>query len=526
MRQIDYAGEYVTARRIAGSLRVVLSTRVPSLEISAYLDPWQFCEMAAGKAVYDAAMETLLEENTRLIQSATKDQIVPKKLDSLDGVAEDMIQCQEVYGPETPAGTGLLSVVTLDLDAPKKKQTDIATFGEKGVVYASQDSLYLTSAGDYVDWAWRAGMWETPTSGIHKFDISTDPTKALYKATGEVEGRMLNQFCLGELDGYLRVATTTGTWDWTSWENHVTVFAEQGGKLAKVGHVGGFGAEEEIYGARFIGNRGFVVTFRQTDPLFTFDLADPTNPTLVGMWEGPGYSNYLHPFGADYLLAVGMEDWRVAVSLYNLTDFANPTMVERLYMSDGESELYSAAVYDHKAFKFLETDTEQGLMLLPYDGYTYNDTDGYMYDSGIALYDVTHQGFEDAGEMSLYPEEVADQAQQESAASRSAIIDGVLFAISDCRITSASLDNPGEPLATLAVFADNYCGREGDDYYYDEDDEWETDGVGVVDTPPSPGVDDGAEPMPDSAGESTPGDEGMAVDAGVAEVEEDTAPDA
>lgn len=502
LRTIDYAGRYVTSRRIAGSLRIVLSTRIPSLEISAYLDPYAFCELPAGEAVYHAAMDALIEENAKLIESATRDHILPKKLDSAVGAPEEMAACSEIYGPKTPAGTGLLTVVTLDLDQPKARQTDIAAFGEEGIVYASEDALYLTSAGAYVSWAWRAGMWSDPTSGIHKFDIASDPTKAIYKATGEVEGRMLNQFCMGEHDGYLRVATTTGTWDWSSWSNQVSVFAEQGGALVEVGKVAGFGAEEEIYGARFIGDRGFVVTFRQTDPLFTFDLSDPTRPRLVGEWVGPGYSSYLHPFGENHVIAVGMEDWRVALSLYDMSDFADPTMVERIYMGNDTSERTSAAVYDHKAFSFVQTAADQGLLSMPYNGYGYDEE--YNYDTGIALYDVSLAGFEAAGEMSLFMDRGSSESY-ESEATRSVIIDNVLYGISNCRITSAPLDNPSARLATLPLFTGDYCGN-GEKVYYDDE-------VGVEEPMPDDevGVSDGAAVPP-----SSPPEEPDAVDGGVA----------
>ena len=147
-----------------------------------------------------------------------------------------------------------------------------------------------------------------------------------HTAVGPAPGRTLNQFSLGEHDGYLRVATTTGSADWgaNTLDNHLLVYEEVGGTLSVTGHLSGIGEGEEIYAARFMGNRGFLVTFYSYDPLFTFDLSDPRDPKGVGIWEGPGFSTYLHPFGEDFLIAMGDEYGMPVVSLYDLGNFAEP----------------------------------------------------------------------------------------------------------------------------------------------------------------------------------------------------------
>ena len=109
-----------------------------------------------------------------------------------------MAECTEVYGPKTPAGLGMLTVVSLDLESPSEVQENVAVVGEEGHVYASHIALYLTTSGEYVRVAWESGLWEDETSGIHKFDISSDPAKVSYLGSGEATGRLLNQFSLGE----------------------------------------------------------------------------------------------------------------------------------------------------------------------------------------------------------------------------------------------------------------------------------------------------------------------------------------
>ena len=173
-------------------------------------------------------------------------------------------------------------------------------------VYASQDNLYVATQ-QWVEWESldenRArGEASSMKTYIHKFDIS-DPDRTGYLASGEVEGFLLSQFSMSEYEGNLRVASTNvPTWWW--WGNTPGVrepcrraIAETANELEIVGSVGGFGEGEQIFAVRFQGDVGYVVTFRQTDPLYTVDLSDPTSPAVVGELKILGYSSYLHPLG-------------------------------------------------------------------------------------------------------------------------------------------------------------------------------------------------------------------------------------
>ena len=118
-------------------------------------------------------------------------------------------------------------------------------------------------------------------------------------------GDLLNQFSLSEHDGALRAATTEDSGATT--QSHVTVLETRGGRLEKIGQVSGLGQGERIYAVRFIEDRGYVVTFRQTDPLYTLDLADPAHPRVRGELKILGYSSYLHPVGEHELLGIGQD---------------------------------------------------------------------------------------------------------------------------------------------------------------------------------------------------------------------------
>jgi uncharacterized secreted protein with C-terminal beta-propeller domain len=204
------------------------------------------------------------------------------------------------------------------------------------------------------------------TTSIHKFILDpSQPEPVRYAASGEVTGWILDQFSMSEHDGYLRVASTEFDWWWggtpdVEQASSVTVLADAGrGHLREVGHVGGLGPGERIFAVRFMGSRGYVVTFEQIDPLFTLDLSDPGNPTVVGELEVTGFSSYLHPIGDDWLLAVGQEadaEGRVlglAVSIFDIRDFANPTLAHR-YLIEGDDRTWSwsEALSDHHAFTY------------------------------------------------------------------------------------------------------------------------------------------------------------------------------
>jgi uncharacterized secreted protein with C-terminal beta-propeller domain len=181
---------------------------------------------------------------------------------------------------------------------------------------------------------------------IHRFDIS-DPAKTVYKATGTVPGFILNNYALSEYNGDLRVASTENP-PWTNGaqgtsSSRLTVLRQDGSKLVQVGAVGGLGQGERIYAVRLIGERGYVVTFRQIDPLYTLDLSDPTAPKVVGELKIPGYSAYLHPVGENLLLGVGRDGSSVKTSLFDVSDFAAPREVAQLQFGSSMSAVENEA---------------------------------------------------------------------------------------------------------------------------------------------------------------------------------------
>ncbi|MFA5374262.1 MAG: beta-propeller domain-containing protein [Dehalococcoidia bacterium] len=191
-------------------------------------------------------------------------------------------------------------------------------------------------------------MRDLEKTGIVKISLdSLDIT-----AMGSVPGSLLNQFSMDEYNGYLRVATTVGSgfgmyyWlFWVSGESANDIYVLDG-NLSVVGSIQGLGLTEQIYSARFIGDKGYVVTFRQTDPFYVLDLSDPINPQLKGELEIPGYSSYLHPISGDRMLGIGQEDWKVKISLFDVQNPEQPAELDKYILEDSWSDILNT----HHAF--------------------------------------------------------------------------------------------------------------------------------------------------------------------------------
>ncbi len=247
----------------------------------------------------------------------------------------------------------IVSVGVVNLDQAVLQKTS-SLLANPYIVYASQKALYLVSNNypDYLDFERYRYR-----SAIYKFDL--DDTLA-YEAYGFVKGRANNQFSLSEQNDILRIATTQGN----SWEentnNALYTLKSIDHLLVIQGVLEGLGKKgETIYGVRFVGDIGFVVTAKQTDPLYTLDLSDPAHPKKVGELEVSGFSSYLHPLNKDLILGFGRDltpDGRrgeLKLDLYDVDDLENPKLVARKLLPRGS---YSPLEYDHKALTWRASD--------------------------------------------------------------------------------------------------------------------------------------------------------------------------
>lgn len=389
LRETYIEGDYSTSRMIGG--RVILVLGLPNFNPAEMIgfDPTRDDPYFVGAYALEV------------------DRYAPRMRDKImtssDPVVNDSsaTDCSRYFLPLTDdAGQGFIGVYSYPVDDAHGEIGRSAVVGYPGITYASKDSLYITQT--YYPVYYRTGRGLAPKAGevttsIHKFDLSSDPVNPVYLASGTVEGTLLNQFSLGEYRGLLRVATLVGqAWGTGEWEpkNNVFVLQVQEDVLAVVGEVRGFAPGETIYSARFIADAGYVVTFRQTDPLFIVDLKEPTAPKLAGKLEMPGFSTYLHPMDATHLLAIGRDGTEtgrslgLALFMFDVSDLANPTRAYK-YNIPGSS----SAAYNHLAFNYF---APKEMLALPIQGgssYSARES-GYGF-AGFNAYKVTiGSGFE------------------------------------------------------------------------------------------------------------------------------------
>ncbi len=290
---------------------------------------------------------------------------------SSDGGAPlSLVTPSKFYAPaKLDQRANITTISRFDTQSAVREQS-MSFLGDTHTYYASTGSLYLVSSQYpyYYDF-----FTYQSQQMIYKFALDENLS---YKGRGFVEGTMLNQFSMSEKDDYLRVATTTGnTWSGNGTDNSVFTLKENGENLEVAGSLSGLGKENEsIKAVRFMGDRGFVVTFRQTDPLYTLDMSDPLHPSVAGELSILGFSEYLHIIDENRVLSIGRdadESGRalaLQVSLFDISDFANPQLADRVKMGDNSihSYTYSEAEYNHKAFAYRASDLMFGI---PYTDY-------------------------------------------------------------------------------------------------------------------------------------------------------------
>jgi hypothetical protein len=317
-------GDYVSARAVDGTARIIVRSN------PQYKFPFVYPQSEAGEdRAEDSNREALLE-------SQLSDWLPAFAIRDANGTTTDeglLTPCGQVHAPTEFAGFGVLSLLTVDVDGSLTAGNTSAVLAPGEIVYASPDSVYIATTTWFdlaaLDVA-RDQIVENATTSIHRFDI-TSSKSAAYTASGSVEGLVRDSFSFSEHNGHLRVVTTTGNqWDETS-ESWLRVLEEQGDALVEVGQVGNMGNGEAVQSVRFQGDVGYVVTFRQVDPLYTIDLSDPTNPIIRGELKIPGFSSYLHPIGDGLVIGVGSDadeqTGRVTgskVSLFDVSNLADP----------------------------------------------------------------------------------------------------------------------------------------------------------------------------------------------------------
>ncbi|GAB2580693.1 hypothetical protein Aab01nite_57380 [Paractinoplanes abujensis] len=292
----------------------------------------------------DAVPENVMQDDRNAIAATPVDAWLPDWEITTGGTTtKGQLDCGAVSRPESFSGLTMLRVLTFKLNAAELGAGDpVAMVADGDTVYGTSDSLYVANNET---WRFNSATARTsriaPPDGTDIYRFSLPPTgKPAYVASGKVPGRLLNQYAMSAYEGHLRVATTS----WTDDASAVRVLAERDGKLVEVGAAEGLGQGEQIYSVRFIGPRGYVVTFRQTDPLYSLDLSDPAKPRVTGELKINGYSAHLQPVGENRLIGIGQEaddqgrPLGLQVSLFDVTDPAAPKRLDQHVVTGAQSE--------------------------------------------------------------------------------------------------------------------------------------------------------------------------------------------
>ena len=328
-------GGLVSSREQDGMVRLVLrGSRAPGFVSPRDASP--------------EAERAALERNRQIVRaSALRDWLPAVQASSQPGrpAAEAPLpSCGQVLRTGPVHSLDMATVVTVSLADPLRPLGATSVVGAGDIVYASRDRVYVTHPIP------SPPPPHQPATGVHVFDTS-DPRRPRHAASGAVPGMPLNQWALSEPAGHLRIATTEFRPDGGS-ESAVRVLALGEGVLRETGAVGGLGKGERIFAVRYDGATAYVVTFRQVDPLYTLDLANPARPRMVGELKIPGFSRYLHPIGDGLLLGIGQDaddDGRqrgLQVSVFDVRDLSKPRRVSQVAFG-GTS--HSAAEHDHHA---------------------------------------------------------------------------------------------------------------------------------------------------------------------------------
>ncbi|MFC4019180.1 beta-propeller domain-containing protein [Micromonospora sp. GCM10011542] len=424
-------GDLVDARQVGTTVRVVVRS-APRLN-------FPHRERATD--------EQRTTANREIIDNATADDWLPRYEVTAGGrTSAGRVGCERVSRPATYSGTSLVTVLSFDLGVATLGAGDpVTVIADGDTVYSNGPRLYVAN-----DQRWRVLPMLTrrniapdprdEATEIYQFDISGAGAPR-YVAAASVPGWLINQYAMSEWDGHLRVATTSGrTWgDKPNSTSSVYVLRADGTALTQVGKVTGLGKGERIFAVRFVAGSGYVVTFRQTDPLYTVDLRDPGAPKVTGELKINGYSAYLHPAGEGRLLGVGQEasdQGRVQgtqLSLFDVSDPAKPTRIAQYHVKQGHSE----AEFDPHAFLYWPAER---LVVVPLTvhGADAVSKPGPGLPSNVALaLRVGDGGFTEVG--TVDHTRGTGRPEDLTPIRRSLVVDGVLWTVSDAGLKATSL---------------------------------------------------------------------------------------
>ncbi|PKM62554.1 MAG: hypothetical protein CVU97_04775 [Firmicutes bacterium HGW-Firmicutes-21] len=334
--------------------------------------------------------------------------------------------------------SAIYTVITgIDVTKPDNHKSNVSVLGFAGTVYSSGSNIYIAayrpnnlynyieveedSVSDVVNNDIKSDsssktdtskdysneVLDTKLGGITDiYRFSIDNAVITYSANGSVDGNLINQFAMDEFDGAFRVATTVYEYEsrsnnyynsdgkryyYYNQSTHYNNLYILNADLNITGSITGIAPDERIYSVRFDGTVGYMVTFRQTDPLFAIDLSDKSAPRVLSALKIPGFSTYMQTYGDGLLFGFGRdadEDGRalgLKLSMFDVSDKTDVT--EQAILKLGTEYYDSAALNNHKA---ILVDANKNIIGFPVVHY---NTNNYYSKNAYAFYKYENERF-------------------------------------------------------------------------------------------------------------------------------------
>lgn len=428
IRETSQEGYYISSRKDGNMIRLIT-------EFGLYDDtiPYLKETLAEGKTRQtDLPLDKIMvfpgyyQSSVVMITSFPTDSITPSKTVSYIGSAQTLYMSKNTMAVSYARSRWNPLVVEEEVQIDVKRESDAEGLKEK-IAPAPQEEPIDPFRIETV---------------IKRFSV--DGSDINYLAENRIAGTLINQFALDEHNGVLRVAYT----DHSSEETSVDTFDKN---MNQLGSLSKLAKGERIYSVRFMGEKLYLVTFKQVDPFFVIDVKDPAEPKVLGYLKIPGYSSYLHPLDKNHILGIGndtefdgtfVRNSGVKISVFDVKDVKNPKQISNVVLGKGGS--YTPVSDDHKAFLYNGNKK--------YFGFPITLTDEIAKSNGKEKWIENRTVFDGAcvyavdpnfklklkGNISHYKNGEGQEYEYQNRIQRLLYIDDIIYTISENKITSTN----------------------------------------------------------------------------------------
>jgi hypothetical protein len=461
--EVRLDGSLVGSRRIGDKVHLVTRSE---LKLPDGVNRWPAVDWSLGDKEWNAALDRQIEDNAGLIQAADLSTwLAPLAAGSTTALSQPptAAECASFGRIDAPTRPAWLHVATVDVAARTvSRQTALA---DASGLYMSAHSLILSTP------RWNPGE-RTGETYLHRFVAGADG-RFDYHGSGRIEGTLINDYAIDEASpGMIRVAASSFSPDdlrpFTYLATLEPAAAPQ--TMRELGRTNPIATGETLRSARFLGNRAYLVTFRQIDPFFVYDLSNPAQPTALGELKIPGFSTFLFPVGSNHVLGIGYDGggWprHVKASLFDVTEPTRPLEQSTLLLGDSYTE--SDALWDPHAFTWYSPPTatdglpgggSEGTMAIPLRSYA--SWYGTQETSGVRVVSVRPargaSALSSNGTLSMDDLLAGNAGGSNHAgwrngdARRAVFVGSNVYAIADAAVRSAPIATPASPIATAIV---------------------------------------------------------------------------